>query len=50
MQALGDFPQWTYGIAQTLPTDTTAADARAYVDTATKFGLSRADSANVLPT
>lgn len=47
MQALGDFPLWTYGIAQTLPTDTTAADAVTYVNTATKYGLSKADSAQV---
>jgi branched-chain amino acid transport system substrate-binding protein len=46
-QALGDFPLWTYGIAQTLPTDTTAADSKAYVDTATRYGLSRADSEQV---
>ncbi|MQA85642.1 MAG: ABC transporter substrate-binding protein [Streptosporangiales bacterium] len=39
-QGLGDLPVgWTFGIAQTLPTDTKAPDAAAYLSTATKHGL-----------
>lgn len=42
----GDFPKWTYGIAQTLSSDTTAPDQQAYVSTITKYGVARADTVN----
>jgi branched-chain amino acid transport system substrate-binding protein len=42
----GDLPKWTYGIAQTLPTDTTAADQKAYVNTSSQYGLNKASTAN----
>jgi branched-chain amino acid transport system substrate-binding protein len=45
-QGLGDLPQWTYGIAQILPSDATQPDAKAYVAAATKNGLKPADTAN----
>jgi branched-chain amino acid transport system substrate-binding protein len=35
----GDFPQWVYGIAQVLPADATAPDAKYYQTTAAKYGL-----------
>lgn len=43
----GDLPTWTYGIAQTLPTDTTAADAKAYLDASASAGLSTKDATQV---
>jgi branched-chain amino acid transport system substrate-binding protein len=42
----GDLPSWTYGIAQTLPTDV-SADAQEFVVTATRFGLSASDATKV---
>ncbi|MEU3617929.1 ABC transporter substrate-binding protein [Streptomyces sp. NPDC006872] len=36
----GDLPTWTYGIAQTLPTDSTAADSKAFLTESAKAGLS----------
>jgi branched-chain amino acid transport system substrate-binding protein len=42
---LGDIPVgWVFGIAQTLPSDTTAPDARAYTAASTRNGLSQADA------
>jgi branched-chain amino acid transport system substrate-binding protein len=38
-EALGDLPLWTYGIAQSLPGDTTAADSAVYLETSARFGL-----------
>jgi branched-chain amino acid transport system substrate-binding protein len=43
----GDLPAWTYGIAQTLPSDASAADSKAYLETATQFGLSGPDAGQV---
>jgi branched-chain amino acid transport system substrate-binding protein len=43
----GDLPSWTYGIAQTLPTDKTALDAKAYMEAATASGLDPKDAAQV---
>lgn len=48
MQGLGgDFPQWTYGIAQTLPTDSSAPDAEAYRKASARAGLGKEDQAKV---
>lgn len=35
----GDFPQWTYGIAQSLPTDPNAEDSVTYLETSAQHGL-----------
>jgi branched-chain amino acid transport system substrate-binding protein len=35
----GDLPTWTYGIAQTLPTDSSAADSKAFLAAAAQAGL-----------
>lgn len=43
----GDLPQWTYGVAQTLPTDATAPDSKAFQDAAAGAGLAEADRAKV---
>jgi branched-chain amino acid transport system substrate-binding protein len=43
----GDLPTWTYGIAQTLPTDQSAADAKAYLEAATASGLDAKDASQV---
>jgi branched-chain amino acid transport system substrate-binding protein len=43
----GDLPEWTYGIAQTLPADTAAPDARAFMETSARYGLGAADAAKV---
>ena len=43
----GDLPSWTYGIAQTLPTDTSAADAKAYLDASSGEGLAGKDATQV---
>jgi branched-chain amino acid transport system substrate-binding protein len=40
----GDLPLWTYGIAQSLPGDSSAADSAAYLDTSGQFGLDPADA------
>jgi branched-chain amino acid transport system substrate-binding protein len=46
-QGLGDLPVgWVFGIAQILPSDPTAPDAKTYVATSTKYGLKQADTAN----
>lgn len=47
-KGLGDFPVgWTFGSAQTLATDPNAADAKHYLATAPKYGLSAANAVNV---
>jgi branched-chain amino acid transport system substrate-binding protein len=43
----GDLPTWTYGIAQTLPTDTSAADAKAYLAASASAGLATKDATQV---
>jgi branched-chain amino acid transport system substrate-binding protein len=43
----GDLPLWTYGVAQTLPTDAGAADSKAYQEAATTAGLDESDRAKV---
>jgi branched-chain amino acid transport system substrate-binding protein len=43
----GDLPQWTYGIAQTLPSDASAPDAKAYHDASAAAGLSSQDAGQV---
>jgi branched-chain amino acid transport system substrate-binding protein len=46
-QGLGDLPVgWVFGIAQVLPSDSTAPDAKAYVTASTRYGLKQADTAN----
>jgi branched-chain amino acid transport system substrate-binding protein len=35
----GDLPQWTYGIAQSLPGDQSAPDSAVYLETSTQHGL-----------
>ena len=42
----GDLPQWTYGIAQSLPGDTTAPDSAVYLETSAKYGLDPAMAGN----
>jgi branched-chain amino acid transport system substrate-binding protein len=42
----GDLPQWTYGIAQSLPSDTTAPDSAVYLETSAKYGLDPAAAGN----
>jgi branched-chain amino acid transport system substrate-binding protein len=46
-QALGDIPQWTFGIAQELPTDLTNPGVKAYVDAVAKHGGKAEDAGNV---
>lgn len=43
----GDLPTWTYGIAQTLPTDASATDAKAYLDASSQVGLATKDATQV---
>jgi branched-chain amino acid transport system substrate-binding protein len=43
----GDLPAWTYGIAQTLPTDASAPDAKAYLDASAQVGLAAKDATQV---
>ncbi|MGC9537521.1 ABC transporter substrate-binding protein [Streptomyces sp. UG1] len=43
----GDFPEWTYGVAQTLPNDSKAADVQAYVKASSSAGLDKADQGKV---
>lgn len=43
----GDLPPWTYGVAQTLPTDAAAADSKAFQEAAGGAGLAEADRAKV---
>jgi branched-chain amino acid transport system substrate-binding protein len=46
-QALGDLPQWTYGIAQELPTDLSNPTVKAYSDAVVKHGAKAPDAGNV---
>jgi len=43
----GDLPAWTYGIAQTLPTDATAADSKTFLTDSAQAGLGAGDAAKV---
>lgn len=43
----GDLPTWTYGIAQTLPTDATAADSKAFLAASAQAGLGADDAGKV---
>jgi branched-chain amino acid transport system substrate-binding protein len=43
----GDLPTWTYGIAQSLPSDATAADAKAFLEASGQAGLSAGDATKV---
>ncbi|MEU1517526.1 ABC transporter substrate-binding protein [Streptomyces sp. NPDC005811] len=43
----GDLPAWTYGVAQTLPADSTAPDVQAYVKASSGAGLDKADQTKV---
>ncbi|WP_458247001.1 ABC transporter substrate-binding protein [Streptomyces sp. MAI_2237] len=43
----GDLPQWTYGIAQTLPTDTSALDSKAFLSASAQVGLNKATASQV---
>jgi len=43
----GDLPTWTYGIAQTLPSDAASADAKAYLAASAQAGLSNEDATQV---
>jgi branched-chain amino acid transport system substrate-binding protein len=43
----GDLPTWTYGIAQSLPTDAGAPDARAYLEASARMGLTNLDATKV---
>ncbi len=40
----GDLPQWTYGIAQSLPGDATAPDSAVYLETSAQHGLDPAQA------
>ncbi|MCC9707440.1 ABC transporter substrate-binding protein [Streptomyces sp. MNU76] len=43
----GDLPAWTYGVAQTLPMDSSAADSKAYLKASAQAGLSKDDQSKV---
>lgn len=43
----GDLPTWTYGVAQTLPMDSSAADSKAYLKASAQAGLSKDDQSKV---
>jgi branched-chain amino acid transport system substrate-binding protein len=43
----GDLPAWTYGIAQTLPNDPTAADSKAFLAASAQVGLGADDAGRV---
>jgi branched-chain amino acid transport system substrate-binding protein len=43
----GDLPAWTYGIAQTLPNDATAADSKAFLEASAQVGLGADDAGRV---
>jgi len=43
----GDLPAWTYGIAQTLPTDATAADSKAFLTASAPAGLDAGTASKV---
>ncbi|WP_405773111.1 ABC transporter substrate-binding protein [Streptomyces sp. NBC_01538] len=44
----GDLPTWTYGVAQTLPADTSAPDTRAFLTASAEVGLSPDTASKVL--
>jgi branched-chain amino acid transport system substrate-binding protein len=46
-EGLGDLPRWTYGVAQTMPTDVEAPDAEAYRNAAVRAGLPGSDVSKV---
>jgi len=46
-KALGDLPQWTYGIAQDLPGDLSNPTVKAYTDAVTKHGAKPEEANNV---
>jgi branched-chain amino acid transport system substrate-binding protein len=48
-KALGDIPQWTYGIASSLNTDTTDPASVAYMKVANKYGLGEASADPWIP-
>ncbi|MFF7387924.1 ABC transporter substrate-binding protein [Streptomyces scabiei] len=43
----GDLPTWTYGVAQTLPMDNSAADSKAYLKASAQAGLGKDDQSKV---
>jgi len=43
----GDLPTWTYGVAQTLPTDSSAADSQAFLTASGQVGLDKATASQV---
>jgi branched-chain amino acid transport system substrate-binding protein len=43
----GDLPQWTYGVAQTLPTDPSSPASHAFQKAATEAGLAETDRTKV---
>lgn len=43
----GDLPGWTYGIAQTLPMDSSAADSQAFLTASEQAGLDKATQSKV---
>jgi branched-chain amino acid transport system substrate-binding protein len=46
-KALGDIPQWNYGIASSLPTDTSDPASVAFMKVATKYGMAKEGAADV---
>ena len=46
-KALGDIPQWYYGIASTLATDASDPAATAFMKVATKYGMAKEGAADV---
>lgn len=43
----GDLPEWTYGVAQTLPADSKAPDVQAYLKASASAGLKEEDQGKV---
>ncbi|KUO07392.1 ABC transporter substrate-binding protein [Streptomyces sp. DSM 15324] len=43
----GDLPTWTYGVAQTLTADSSAADSKAFLTTSAQVGLTQETAAKV---
>ncbi|MEU0945202.1 ABC transporter substrate-binding protein [Streptomyces canus] len=43
----GDLPTWTYGVAQTLPTDSSAADSQVFLKASGQVGLDKATASQV---
>ncbi|MFC4464265.1 ABC transporter substrate-binding protein [Streptomyces xiangluensis] len=43
----GDLPTWTYGVAQTLPIDSSAADSKAFLKASAQAGLNKDDQSKV---